>query len=168
MELFHGSPADAAGRNDREIRAYALLDRLGVSFDRTDHPEQPATTMEVCAEVDAVLGLAGEDLALHPLQGLLVPFQPGQVRRDDLLQKVVEEALQTRAAPALAERHRHGELGGQAAAVDKDDAAGAAEAVPVQHSIRRGNVQEKSGSARGDPVRKMACSARGIRDIIIL
>ena len=57
MELFHGSPADAAGRNDRELRAYALLDQLGVSFDRTDHPEQPATTMEVCAEVDAVLGV---------------------------------------------------------------------------------------------------------------
>ena len=57
MELLHGSPADMAGRNDREIRAYALLDRLGVSFDRTDHPEQPATTMEVCAEVDAVLGV---------------------------------------------------------------------------------------------------------------
>ena len=41
----------------REIRAYEFLDRLGVEFDRTDHPETPATTMEVCAEVDAVLGV---------------------------------------------------------------------------------------------------------------
>ena len=55
MELLHGSPADTAGRSDREIRAYELLDRLGIPFDRTDHPETPATSMAVCAEVDAVL-----------------------------------------------------------------------------------------------------------------
>ena len=57
MELLHGSPLDMTGRSDREIRAYALLDRLGVSFDRTDHPDRPATTMEVCADVDAILGV---------------------------------------------------------------------------------------------------------------
>jgi len=57
MELFHGSPADAAGRQAREIRAYEFLDRLGIAFDRTDHPERPATTMEVCAEVDAILNV---------------------------------------------------------------------------------------------------------------
>ena len=55
MELYHGSPADLSGRNDREIRTYAFLDSLGVAFDRTDHPDTPATTMEVCAEVDAAL-----------------------------------------------------------------------------------------------------------------
>ena len=55
MELFHGSPADLAGRSEREIRSYEFLDRLGISFDRTDHKDQPATTMEVCAKVDAVL-----------------------------------------------------------------------------------------------------------------
>ena len=57
MELLHGSPTDMSGRSDREIRAYAFLDRLGVSFDRTDHPDQPATSMEVCATVDAILGV---------------------------------------------------------------------------------------------------------------
>ena len=57
MELLHGSPADMHGRSAREIKAYEFLDRLGVEFDRTDHPETPATTMEVCAEVDAVLGV---------------------------------------------------------------------------------------------------------------
>ncbi len=57
MELFHGSPADLSGRNDREIRTYAFLDSLGVEFDRTDHPDTPATTMEVCAEVDAILNV---------------------------------------------------------------------------------------------------------------
>lgn len=55
MELLHGSPIDMAGREEREIRAYELLDRLGISFDRTDHPDEPATSMEVCAEIDAVL-----------------------------------------------------------------------------------------------------------------
>ena len=55
MELFHGSPADMTGRSAREVRAYEFLDRLGISFDRTDHPDEPATSMEVCAKVDAVL-----------------------------------------------------------------------------------------------------------------
>lgn len=57
MELYHGSPADLSGRNDREIRVYELLDSLGIDFDRTDHPDTPATTMEVCAAVDAVLNV---------------------------------------------------------------------------------------------------------------
>ena len=57
MELLHGSPENAAGRQEREKRTYAFLDRLGVEFDRTDHPDQPATSMEVCAEVDAILGV---------------------------------------------------------------------------------------------------------------
>ena len=57
MELLHGSPTDLTGRSDREKRAYAFLDRLGVTVDRTDHPERPATSMEVCAEVDAILGV---------------------------------------------------------------------------------------------------------------
>ena len=55
MELYHGSPASMEGREEREIRVYELLDRLGVEFDRTDHPDRPATTMEVCADVDRVL-----------------------------------------------------------------------------------------------------------------
>ena len=55
MELLHASPADMTGRSEREIRAYEFLDRLGIEFDRTDHPDQPATSMEVCATVDAIL-----------------------------------------------------------------------------------------------------------------
>lgn len=57
MELLHGSPADVSGRSERERRAYEFLDGLGVEFDRTDHPDAPATSMEVCADVDAVLGV---------------------------------------------------------------------------------------------------------------
>lgn len=57
MKLYHGSPEDMTDREERERRVYELLDRLGVDFVRTDHPDRPATTMEVCAEVDAVLGV---------------------------------------------------------------------------------------------------------------
>ena len=57
MELFAGSPADMTGRSERERRTYAFLDGLGVRFERTDHPDRPATTMEVCAEADAVLNV---------------------------------------------------------------------------------------------------------------
>ena len=53
MELQHGRPADTAGRLEKEIRTYDLLDRLGVSYDRVDH--EPAMTMEVCQEIDQVL-----------------------------------------------------------------------------------------------------------------
>ena len=57
MELIHGSPADRTGRSEREIRTYDFLDRLGVRFERTDHPDQPATSMEACEKIDAILGV---------------------------------------------------------------------------------------------------------------
>lgn len=57
MELYHGTPADTAGREEKEIRCYRLLDDLGIEFDRTDHFDSPATSMEVCAKVDAVLNV---------------------------------------------------------------------------------------------------------------
>lgn len=55
MELYHGSPADMTGRQEREVRCYRFLDDLGVEYDRTDHFDAPATTMEACAAIDAVL-----------------------------------------------------------------------------------------------------------------
>ena len=57
--VYHGSatspgrPADTAGRLEKEIRTYDLLDRLGVAYDRVDHA--PAMTMEVCQEIDQTL-----------------------------------------------------------------------------------------------------------------
>jgi len=54
MELVHGRPQDLAGRLDKEIRVYDLLDALGIAYDRVDHAA--AMTMEDCAEVDQVLG----------------------------------------------------------------------------------------------------------------
>ena len=44
MELQKGRPADTAGRLEKEIRTYDLLDRLGVTYERVDHA--PAMTME--------------------------------------------------------------------------------------------------------------------------
>ena len=55
MELLHGSPEDMTGRQDREIRTYKLLDDLGIDFVRTDHPDEPATDMAACEEIDAIL-----------------------------------------------------------------------------------------------------------------
>ena len=57
MELFKGSPKSTEDRQDREKRAYAFLDELEIEFERTDHPDEPATTMEACAKIDAVLNV---------------------------------------------------------------------------------------------------------------
>lgn len=53
MELQKGRPADTAGRLEKEIRTYDLLDQLGVEYERVDH--EPAMTMEDCQEVDQLL-----------------------------------------------------------------------------------------------------------------
>ena len=54
MELQKGRPANCAGRLDREIAVYDLLDRLHIDYERTDHAA--ADTMEACYEIDRVLG----------------------------------------------------------------------------------------------------------------
>ena len=53
MVLVEGRPADCAGRLEKEIRSYDLLDSLGVHYQRIDH--EAAMTMEACAEIDRVL-----------------------------------------------------------------------------------------------------------------
>ncbi len=53
-ELMKGRPKTNEGREEKEIRCYDLLDRLGIEYWRTDHPA--ADTMEECLEIDAVLG----------------------------------------------------------------------------------------------------------------
>lgn len=57
MELYKGRPANVSGRLEREIRTYDLLDRLGMTYWRTDHADMPAGNMEACNAVDAVLGV---------------------------------------------------------------------------------------------------------------
>ena len=54
MILEKGRPADCAGRLEKEIRCYDMLDKLGVEYHRVDHYE--ANTIEVCTQIDAVLG----------------------------------------------------------------------------------------------------------------
>lgn len=49
-----GRPADEAGRLDKELRCYDLLDSLNINYERIDHA--PAETMEVCAMIDKSLG----------------------------------------------------------------------------------------------------------------
>ena len=55
MELYNGRPVNAEGRLNREIRTYDFLDKLGIEYLRTDH--EPAYNMEICNEIDAVLGV---------------------------------------------------------------------------------------------------------------
>ncbi len=55
MELYKGRPTDEAGRQDREIRVYDLLDSLNIDYYRTDH--EHADNMEACYDIDAVLGV---------------------------------------------------------------------------------------------------------------
>ena len=53
MERVYGRPTDSAGRLDKEMRVYDLLDKLGVEYERIDHAA--AMTMEACAEIDLAL-----------------------------------------------------------------------------------------------------------------
>ena len=53
MILYEGRPADCAGRLEKEIRVYDLLDKLGIFYQRIDH--EPAMTMEACAAIDEAL-----------------------------------------------------------------------------------------------------------------
>ena len=52
--LYHGRPGSAAGRLDKEMDCYDLLDALEIPFARADHG--PAGTIEICEAVERVLG----------------------------------------------------------------------------------------------------------------
>ena len=54
MELVKGRPLDESNRLEKEIMTYDFLDSVGVEYDRIDH--EAAFTMEVCEEIDIVLG----------------------------------------------------------------------------------------------------------------
>ncbi|MCD8133335.1 MAG: hypothetical protein LUE19_05710, partial [Clostridiales bacterium] len=53
MELQTGRPASDAGRMEKEIRVYDLLDSLQVDYQRVDH--EAAMNMEVCEAIDVAL-----------------------------------------------------------------------------------------------------------------
>lgn len=50
-----GRPVDSAGRLEKEMRVYDLLDKLEIAYDRVDH--EALATMEACQEVDEILGV---------------------------------------------------------------------------------------------------------------
>lgn len=54
MELVKGRPIDETNRLEKEIKTYDFLDSLGIEYERIDH--EAAFTMEVCEEIDKVLG----------------------------------------------------------------------------------------------------------------
>ena len=54
MELVKGRPLDGTNRLTKELETYDFLDSLGIEYDRIDH--EAAFTMEVCEEIDKVLG----------------------------------------------------------------------------------------------------------------
>ena len=54
MELLKGRPTKEGNRLKKEIETYDFLDSLGIEYERIDH--EAAYTMEVCEEIDKVLG----------------------------------------------------------------------------------------------------------------
>lgn len=54
LTIYKGRPGNITERQEREVRAYDLLDSIGVDYDRLDHA--PAMTMEVCDAVNAAFG----------------------------------------------------------------------------------------------------------------
>ena len=54
MILEKGRPESSDGRLAKEIRTYDFLDGLSVEYERIDH--EPAMTMDVCEEIDKLLG----------------------------------------------------------------------------------------------------------------
>ena len=55
IEKYTGRPETTEGRLEKETAVYDLLDRLGISYERVDHPAVP--TIEACQEIDQVLGI---------------------------------------------------------------------------------------------------------------
>lgn len=51
-----GRPKDSSGRLEKEMRAYDLLDSLGIEYQRVDH--EALETMDVCEGVDKAFGVA--------------------------------------------------------------------------------------------------------------
>lgn len=51
--VYHGRPSDK--RMEKEEKAYDLLEKCGIEFDRVDH--DAANTIEECLEVDELLGM---------------------------------------------------------------------------------------------------------------
>ena len=63
MELRKGRPLDEAGRPEKELRAYAFLDGLGIEYEQMDrHPDAPPPLRE--AEVEALHAMVCKNIFL--------------------------------------------------------------------------------------------------------
>lgn len=56
MKLENGRPQNFEARIEKEKQVYDFLDSLNIEYERVDH--EPAMTMEVCEQIDKVLGAA--------------------------------------------------------------------------------------------------------------
>lgn len=79
---MNGRPRDWAGRPEKEVRVYDLLDRLEVSYQRVDH--EAAMTMEVCVPIGKDL-LKEEAIDCHPC----VNTSSLRLRTADLMQPLL-------------------------------------------------------------------------------
>ena len=62
MILENGRPENTNNRLQKEIKVYDFLDKLCIDYQRVDH--DAADTMEVCQEIDKVLGAIKDKLFL--------------------------------------------------------------------------------------------------------
>ena len=104
MELLQGRPASCQGRQEKEIRVYDLLDRLGVSYQRIDH--EAAMTMEACAAIDESLqATICKNLLLCNRQGtdFYLLMTPGDkvFKTSDLSKKIGSSRLSFAKAEAM-------------------------------------------------------------------
>ena len=81
--LYHGRPEDVSDRLEKEIACYALLDSLGVAYDRVDHDF--ADTIEACEAVPKSKKLLkftlndGTDKKRTILSGIHEYYEPEQL-----------------------------------------------------------------------------------------
>ena len=66
--VYTGAPESAGGRSETEMRTYAFLDSLGVTYQRADH--EHTDTIEACEAVERLLGIRiCKNLFLNNRQG---------------------------------------------------------------------------------------------------
>ncbi len=107
MELVKGRPLEEAGRREKEIRCYDLLDSLGVSYQRIDH--EAAMTMEACVEIDKVLDATiCKNLLLCNRQStaFYLLMMPGEKQfKTSVLSKIIASSRLSFAAPEYMEKY---------------------------------------------------------------
>lgn len=103
--LYQGRPADENGRLAKELRAYDLLDQLGISYIRMDHA--PTATIEDCHDIDRLLGIEiCKNLFLCNAQKtkFYLLMMPGSKKfRTALLSKQIQSARLSFAGPEYME-----------------------------------------------------------------